>query len=143
MHLWESLGPIILAAISMTDSARIDRWLFHSRLFKSRSLAAEAVTGGRVHVNGERVKPARALRVGDRVSFTRVGVEFECQVLQLPDRRGPATAARQSYEESEASRARSAQHAENMRIGAAISPRPDGRPDRHGRRELRRMRGRE
>jgi ribosome-associated heat shock protein Hsp15 len=127
----------------MTDSSRIDLWLFHSRLFKSRSLAAEAVHGGRVHVNGERVKPARSLRVGDTVSFSRLGVEFDCMVRELPGRRGPAAVARLSFVESEASQARNALHAANLKLGAALSPRPSGRPDSHARRELRRLRGRQ
>src|ERR1700719_4214577 len=70
-------------------AARVDRWLFAVRLFKSRSLAAEAVAGGRVHVNGERVKAAREVRPGDQVSFVRGRVEFECVVAQIPLRRGP------------------------------------------------------
>ncbi len=66
---------------------RIDRWLFAVRLYKSRSLAADAVGGGKVHVNGERVKPARALRAGDIVSFIRGAVAFDCEVTALPERR--------------------------------------------------------
>ena len=64
---------------------RVDRWLWCTRLFKSRSLAAEAVGGGKVHVNGRRVKPAHAVRIGDTVTITRPGYEFECEVLKLPD----------------------------------------------------------
>lgn len=124
-------------------AARIDRWLFAVRLFKSRSLAAQAVGGGKVHVNGERVKPSRELRLGDTVTFVRGTVEFECAVTSVPLRRGPASAASQCYEESEASQARRAQHAERMRLAAAHAPRPDERPDKHQRQQLRRLRGRE
>ena len=122
---------------------RIDRWLFAVRFFKSRSLAAEAVNGGKVHVNGERVKPARSVRAGDLVSFVRGGVEFECRVLAIPLRRGPAREASQCYEETPESRARREQHAERMRQWAAFGPRPEGRPDKHDRRALRRLRGRD
>jgi ribosomal 50S subunit-recycling heat shock protein len=66
---------------------RIDRWLWCTRLYKSRTLAAEAVGGGKVHVNGRRVKPAHAVGVGDKVSISRTGFTFECEVLELPDRR--------------------------------------------------------
>ena len=65
---------------------RIDRWLFFVRLFKSRTLASEAVSGGRVHVNAERVKSSRVVRVGDQVAFNRGAVPFDCEVL------GPAVA---------------------------------------------------
>ena len=61
-------------------AARIDRWLFGVRLFKSRSLAADAVSGGKVHINHGRVKPSREVEVGDTVTFTRGSVVFECVV---------------------------------------------------------------
>ena len=125
------------------EPMRIDRWLFFVRLFKSRSLAGEAVGGGRVHVNGERVKPSRVVRVGDMVAFNRGAVPFDCEVTALPLRRGPAPEAAACYRESEASVARRAVFAERMRLATAFAPRPDGRPDKHERRELRRIRGRD
>jgi ribosome-associated heat shock protein Hsp15 len=123
-------------------AARIDRWLFAVRLFKSRPLAAQAVAGGRVHVNGERVKAARELRAGDRVSFVRGTVEFECVVALMPPRRGPASEAVRAYEESAASVARAAQFRARMRVAAALTPRPLARPGKHERALLRRLRGR-
>ena len=123
-------------------SARIDRWLFAVRLFKSRSLAAEAVSGGKVHVNGSRVRPSHGVRPGDLVSFSRGAVDFECHVAAIPERRGPAREAVVCYAETDASRARREQHAQNMRLAAALAPRPEERPDKHQRRELRRLRGR-
>jgi ribosome-associated heat shock protein Hsp15 len=125
------------------EPMRVDRWLFFVRLFKSRSLAGEAVTGGRVHVNGERVKPSRVVRVGDHLAFNRGAVPFDCEVTGLPLRRGPAPEASACYRESEASVARRAQFAERMRVATAFAPRPDTRPDKHERRELRRIRGRD
>ncbi|MEJ0006186.1 MAG: S4 domain-containing protein [Steroidobacteraceae bacterium] len=122
---------------------RIDRWLFFVRLYKSRSLAGEAVTGGKVHVNGERVKPARVIRIGDTIAFNRGAVPFDCEVTGLPLRRGPAPEAVACYLESAASVARRAQFTEHMRLATAFAPRPDGRPDKHERRELRRIRGRD
>lgn len=124
-------------------AARIDRWLFAVRLFKSRSLAAEAVSGGKVHVNGERVKPARHVRPGDRVSFVRGAATFECGVLAVPLRRGPAREAVQCYEETAASRAQREQLAERLRLAGALAPRPVERPQKHERRALRRLRGRD
>jgi len=124
------------------EPMRVDRWLFFVRLFKSRSLASDGVSGGRVHVNGQRVKPARVIRVGDVVAFNRGTVPFDCEVMALPLRRGPAPEAAACYRESAASVARRVQFSENMRTATALAPRPDGRPDKHERRELRRIRGR-
>jgi len=70
-------------------AARIDRWLFGVRLFKTRSLAADAVSGGKVHINQERVKPSHSVQPGDTVTFTRGTVVFECVVTAIPLRRGP------------------------------------------------------
>jgi len=126
-----------------SDSLRIDRWLFAVRLFKSRSLAAQAVTGGKVHVNGARVKPAHAVKAGDSVSFVRGATTFDCAVRAIPLRRGPASEAQQCYEESAGSRARREEFSQRMKLAAALSPRPEGRPEKHERRELRRIRGRD
>jgi ribosome-associated heat shock protein Hsp15 len=131
------------ASESGPGGARIDRWLFGVRLFKSRSLAAEAVNGGKVHVNGSRVRPSHSLRPGDLVSFNRGAVEFECHVAAIPQRRGPAKEAVACYTETDASRARREQHVQRMRLATAMAPRPEERPDKHQRRELRRLRGRD
>jgi ribosome-associated heat shock protein Hsp15 len=124
-------------------SLRIDRWLWCTRLYRSRTLAAEAVAGGKVHVNGRRVKPALPVRVGDRLSIKRPGYEFECEVLKLPDRRGSAPIAQACYAETEAARAAREKFSEVSRLAAAFAPRSLERPDKHGRRELRRLRGRD
>jgi ribosome-associated heat shock protein Hsp15 len=129
-------------SLTHPGTARIDRWLFAVRLFKSRSLAAQAVAGGRVHVNGERVKAAREVRPGDRVTFVRNTVEFECLVTQVPPRRGPAAQAVRCYEESAASLARTAQFRARMKLAAGLTPRPRERPGKHERALLRRLRGR-
>ena len=123
-------------------AARLDRWLFAVRLFKSRSLAAQAVAGGRVHLNGERVKAAHEVRCGDRLSLVRGALEFECTVRAIPARRGPAPAAARCYEETAASTSRRADFAQRMRLAAALTPRPLERPDKRARRQLRRLRGR-
>lgn len=125
------------------ESLRVDRWLWCTRLFKSRTVAAEAVAGGKVHVNGRRVKPALAVRVGDRVTITRAGFEFECEVLKLPQRRGSAPLAQACYAETDAARAAREKYAEAARLASAFAPRTLERPDKHGRRELRRLRGRD
>ena len=116
---------------------RIDKWLWCARFFKSRSQATAAVAGGRVHVNGERAKPSRAVRVDDRVEITRDELRFEVVVRSLPVRRGPAPEARTHYVETEASIAAREQRREHSRLAP---PAPDGRPDKHARRLLRGLR---
>src|SRR5215831_8275720 len=128
--------------VTRPGSARLDRWLFAVRLIGSRTLASEAVSGGRVHVNGARVRPAHALRPGDRVSLTRGALTFECTVLALPERRGPAAAARLCYEETAASAALREAFAARMKVAGGRAPRPEGRPDKHARRSLQRLKGR-
>jgi ribosome-associated heat shock protein Hsp15 len=123
-------------------ATRIDRWLFGVRLFKSRSAATDAVSGGKVHINGERVKPSRGVKPGDTVTFTRGAVVFECVVAAVPLRRGPASDAVRCYDETPASKARRDDFATRMKVAAGLSPRPDDRPDKHERRLLRQLRGR-
>ena len=122
---------------------RVDRWLWCTRLYKSRSMAADAVAGGKVHVNERRVKPAQAVRVGDQVSITRPGYAFICEVLKLPDRRGSAPLAQTCYAETDAARVAREKYVEAARLASAFAPRSLERPDKHGRRELRRLRGRD
>jgi ribosome-associated heat shock protein Hsp15 len=123
---------------------RIDRWLWCTRHFKTRTLAAEAVAGGKVHVNGQRVKPAHAVKVGDQLSLKRPGYDFECEVRKLPRNRGSAPIAQACYAETEAARAAREKYAEQSRLVSAFAqPRSLERPDKHGRRELRRLRGRD
>jgi ribosome-associated heat shock protein Hsp15 len=120
------------------DPQRLDKWLWCARLYKSRSQAAEAVAGGRVHLNGQRVKPAHDVRPGDLLALSLGSREIEVAVLGLLARRGPATEARLAYEETPDSRARGERLAEQRRLAAQV-PRPAGRPDKHDRRELRRL----
>jgi ribosome-associated heat shock protein Hsp15 len=124
------------------NAMRIDRWLFGVRLFKSRFVAANAVSGGRVHLNDERVKPSHGVKPGDNVTLTRSAVVFECVVAAVPLRRGPASEAAQCYEETPASKARREDSAACMKVAASLTPRPDDRPDKHDRRLLRQLRGR-
>jgi ribosome-associated heat shock protein Hsp15 len=115
---------------------RIDKWLWHTRFFKTRSLATQAVSGGKVHVNGERVKPAHALRIGDRLSLNIQGTTAEIDVLGFPVRRGPATEARSFYAETPQSVERRTQLREQHRLANMTRPRPDTRPDKRDRRRL-------
>lgn len=122
------------------DRHRIDKWLWHVRLFKTRSLAADAVSGGKVKLDGERVKPARELRVGQLVSVTVAERAIEVEVLALPSRRGPAPEAQACYTETSASAERSARHQEARRLAAMARPQPDHKPDKRERRALEQLR---
>jgi ribosome-associated heat shock protein Hsp15 len=82
---------------------RLDKWLWAARFFKTRGLATEAVSGGKVHANGLRVKPARVVRVGDLLEIRKGAYTFQVEVLGLSDRRGPASVASRLYAESEES----------------------------------------
>jgi ribosome-associated heat shock protein Hsp15 len=121
---------------------RIDRWLFAVRLFKTRSAAAVAVGGGKVHLNGARVKASHGVKPGDTVTFNRDTVAFECLVAAVPLRRGPASEGARSYGETPASKARREEFAACMKMPAGLRPRHEGRPDKHDRRLLRQLRGR-
>ncbi|MBO0683150.1 MAG: RNA-binding protein [Candidatus Dormibacteraeota bacterium] len=126
-----------------SERIRIDKWLWAARFFKTRSLAAEAVDGGKVHVNGDRVKAGRALRAGDRLEIRRGQEELEVIVRGLSEERGPASAAQALYEETEASAARRQQLSDQRRALAAAMPRFAGRPDKRSRRALARFKGRD
>ena len=110
------------------------------RLFKSRSLATEAVGGGKVKLEGERVKPAHEVRVGQNVSVTLGDRAIEVQILRLPTRRGPATEAQACYAETPESAARAERYREQRRLAAMTRPQPDHRPDKRERRQLDRLR---
>ncbi|MCW8846767.1 MAG: S4 domain-containing protein [Gammaproteobacteria bacterium] len=121
---------------------RIDKWLWAARFFKTRSLAGKAVAGGSVHVNKQRVKPARILQEGDLLSLGTPPDVREIEVLGMPQRRGPASEAVTFYQETPASIASREQTSEARKIDRMSTPRPEGRPDKRSRRNLIRLRGR-
>jgi len=116
---------------------RLDKWLWFARFFKTRSQATDAVAGGLIHVNGERVKPAREVRIGDTLDITRDALRFTVTVRGLPGRRGPAAEAQAAYEETAESIAQRERKRAQLRI---MPPAPDTKPDKHARRELRNLR---
>jgi ribosome-associated heat shock protein Hsp15 len=122
---------------------RIDKWLWAARFYKTRTLAAEAIAGGKVQVNGERVKRARPLQVGDEVRVRQGPYEHQVVVRELSDRRGPAVQAAALYEEKPESRAaREALALQLKSIHSAFLP-DRGRPTKKDRREINRLKGRE
>ncbi|KQZ68512.1 RNA-binding protein [Rhodanobacter sp. Root561] len=120
-----------------TVTLRVDVWLWAARFFKTRSLAKQAIDGGRIDVNDAGCKPARTLHSGDRLKISRGEERMEVEVLALSDRRGPASAAQLLYRETESSRvAREAARELHRLIGASGPPK---RPDKQARRDLRRL----
>jgi len=120
---------------------RLDKWLWAARLFKTRALATVAVNGGKVHVNGARVKPAREVRLGDTIVLRRGEVAMEVVVRGLSGRRGPASVALGLYEETEESRRLRKERAELRRSAAFANPAPEKRPDKKSRRQIIRFTG--
>jgi len=121
------------------SSNRLDKWLWHARFYKTRSLATAAISGGKVHLNGERVKPAHRVRGGDRISISLQGIVAEFDVLGLPTRRGPASEAARHYTETPPSMERRATLREQHRLADQSLPRPQLRPDKRDRRRLMRL----
>jgi ribosome-associated heat shock protein Hsp15 len=115
---------------------RLDKWLWAARFFKTRTLASQAVAGGKVHCNGQRVKPSRGVQVGDELRIQRGVVEMTVMVTGLNDQRRPASEAAALYLETEASiTARERQRQEGQLLRSIHdNARPAGRPSKRDRR---------
>lgn len=122
------------------EGIRIDKWLWAARFFKTRSMAAKAVTGGHVHLNGGRVKAAKSVNVGDRVRIVRNETEFIVVVQGLSEKRGPASVARELYEETaESIETREKKHEERRLLSPGVNHGPKKRPDKKQRRLIRKF----
>ena len=124
------------------ERVRVDKWLWAARFFKTRALAHDAVAGGHVRVNGERVKPARDVRANDVLEVRAGDVVRTVVVLAVAERRGPAKVAATLYEETAESRAERARLAEERRVDAAFGGFRAGRPTKLDRRRTDALRGR-
>lgn len=123
-----------------SDRVRLDKWLWAARFFKTRSLATDAVGGGKVEVNGERAKPAKAVKPGDEIRLRLGPYEHVLIIRQLSERRGPASAAQGLYEETQPSRdARERLAAQLKMAPAAFVYEEKGRPTKKDRRDLSRL----
>jgi ribosome-associated heat shock protein Hsp15 len=115
---------------------RVDKWLWCARFFKTRGVAQQAVDGGHVQLNGDRIKASRQVKAGDRLLVTRERERFVVDVVSIPARRGPAAEARQHYRETAESEAARAAVREFNRLSGPVS---SGRPDKRERRDLMRV----
>jgi len=122
--------------MSEKEDIRLDKWLWAARLYKTRSLATAAIDGGKVHVNGARVKPSRDARIGDVVSLTRGEDPMELTVRALSDKRGKAADAQKLYEETLLSVEARAERAVLRKLKALKNPAPEKRPDKRSRRNI-------
>ena len=122
------------------EQVRVDKWLWAARFFKTRGLATEAVLGGRVHVNGARVKPAKEVRAGDTIEIRKDALEWTVAVLAVSDKRGPASVAATLYAESDESRTAREQHALERRLARPLGADLGARPTKQARREIEALR---
>ncbi|SHO51645.1 RNA-binding S4 domain-containing protein [Desulfopila aestuarii] len=119
-----------------TDGIRLDKWLWAARFFKTRSLASQAVTGGKVHLNGARIKPSRIVKVNDKLDISKGPYTFKVQVLAISAYRRPAAEARLLYDESEESIRDREQQRELNRLMNAGHSAPVTRPGKRDRRKI-------
>lgn len=124
------------------EVVRLDKWLWAARFFKTRALAADAIDGGKVHLNGERVKRSKGLKVGDEVRVRLGPYEHRIIVRNTSDRRGPAAVAVTLYEELAESRAAREALIEQRRMEMAAGAEDPGRPSKRDRRQIEHLRKR-
>ena len=120
----------------MSEHVRIDKWLWAARLYKTRSLATEAVLGGRVKLNGERVKPAKDVRLDDTIEASVGTVQRTVVVTGISEKRGPASVAATLYAETPESVAKREQQAAERRLARPLGADLGARPTKLDRRRL-------
>jgi ribosome-associated heat shock protein Hsp15 len=120
----------------VNDSVRVDKWLWAARFFKTRALAREAIKGGKVQIDGNRVKPGRILKDGDRLTIRRDEDTFEITVQDLGGRRVSASLAQEKYQEDPASKARREADAEQRKREHQERVERPRRPDKRQRRQI-------
>ena len=121
---------------------RLDKWLWAARFFKTRALAAHACDLGRVKSNSQPAKPAREVKIGDRLQIKNDSGEFEIEILALSEMRGPAAVAQTLYRETEASQEARLKLAAERKAAPHFEALREGKPSKRDRRDLARLRGR-
>lgn len=127
----------------MAEQLRVDKYLFFTRFFKTRGLASKAVTGGHVSRNGDRLKSAHSVRVGDRLEITKERYTWHIDVAVIPARRGPAAEAQRCYVETAESIAARESLRDGLQQDRLSMPTTPGRPDKHTRRRIRAFKDRD
>lgn len=125
-----------IAATDAAETQRLDKWLWAARFFKTRALAVEAINGGKVQVDGQRVKPGRSIRPGSRLVIHKGSLEWRLQVKALAKQRRPASEAVLLYDEDEESRLKRQEQARERREAGLQTPTLRGRPSKRDRRRL-------
>jgi len=125
------------------ETVRMDKWLWAARFFKTRALASKACDLGRIHSNEIQAKPARDVRVGDKLRVKNEAAEFEIEVLLLSEMRGPAAVAQTLFRETEASRTRRLELAAAQKALYELEGMPANKPSKRDRRQISRFRGRD
>ena len=124
------------------ESVRLDKWLWASRFFKTRKNAVEAISGGKVHLNGARTKPSRNIHIGDELDITRENYRYHIEVIALNDKRRPAKEAQLLYQESEESIEGRENEREMRKMNSASVSQPDKKPNKKERRQMNKWRDR-
>jgi ribosome-associated heat shock protein Hsp15 len=123
---------------------RLDKWLWAARFFKTRQLASEAISGGKVHLNGQRTKPGKEVRIGSQLRIHKGSLEWDIIIKAIPQQRRPASEAIHFYEEDETSAQRRQKQIEEERALRAASPKPEsGKPSKRDRRHIHRFTGKQ
>lgn len=130
------------ATEKIEEKVRLDRWLWAARFFKARQIAAEAINGGKVHLNGQRTKPGKEIKAGSQLRIHKGALEWEITVRVPATKRRPASEARGFYDESPASAERRERLIEALRLERSMAPRiAQGRPNKRDRRMIHRFTG--
>ncbi len=124
------------------DTVRLDKWLWASRFFKTRKNAVEAISGGKVHLNGSRTKPSRNIHIGDMLEITRENYRYHVEVIALNDKRRPAKEAQLLYQENEESIKARESEREMRKMNSASVIQPDKKPNKKERRQINKWRDR-
>ena len=126
---------------NILQKIRVDKWLWAARFFKTRADAADAVNGGKVHVNGQRVKSSRPVQVGDQLEITRGQIHSVVNVVALNDKRGSAKVAQLLYQETPESIEERELKSQQRKLLNVSMPKSQGKPNKHQRRKIREISG--
>ncbi len=123
------------------ESVRLDKWLWASRFFKTRKNAVEAISGGKVHLNGARTKPSRNIHIGDELDITRENYRYHVEIIALNDKRRPAAEAQLLYQETEESIKKREDERNLRRMSSANARQSDKKPTKKERRAIGKLKG--